>query len=338
MASLSVILKINNEEFWTKILVFFSVTVLSVDTIYKIYFGISYQNRWECILYSSLPYWLFLIYEYFFELLLMVIVGIFITTVIERYFSRVRRFIPKNVVTAFFYASAIPACSCSVIPLINTMRGNIPFRAIITFVVSAPLLNPYILVLSATMLGFKYTFIRFFCSFLLAVITGYVIEYFYYKGRHIQSNELPGCSVIGNCQAFQNTLYQKTYIIFKKIFPFMLLAAIFSVIIELWQPGDWLKNSLHNSYLLNTLIAIIVGIPVYFCNGADVLFLQPLVQQANLPLSAAIAFSLTSTSICITSLAMLIKFIGGRLTFIMLCCIVLITSILSFIVHFYGIL
>ena len=40
---------------WIKILIYFSLIVLSVDFAYKTIYGISYQNREACILYNFLP-------------------------------------------------------------------------------------------------------------------------------------------------------------------------------------------------------------------------------------------------------------------------------------------
>ena len=152
---------------------------MSIDLIYKIIDGITYQNMQDCILYSNLPRLAFLFYEYFIELFLMVIVGVFVASILEKHFSKLSKFIPKNSVSAFLYASVIPVCSCSAVPLIKAMNKKIPFRSIITFVVAAPLLNPYIIVLSISVIGIRYAVLRVICSFILAIVTGYVVELFY---------------------------------------------------------------------------------------------------------------------------------------------------------------
>ena len=93
-------------ELMRRLLIFGAILLLGLDLLYKIIFGISSSNRQDCILYENLPHWGFLLYEYFVELLLVVIAGIFVAALIERYFNRLQRFIPRNALTAFlFFAS-----------------------------------------------------------------------------------------------------------------------------------------------------------------------------------------------------------------------------------------
>ena len=316
-----------------KYLIFFSISLLILDTIYRMYHGISYLTREKCILYSTLPDWLFLIYEYFVELLLVVIVAIFAATVVEKYSSRLIKFIPKNSMTAFLYASLIPMCSCGAIPFIRTMRGKLPFRAIITFVIAAPLLNPYIILLSTTVLGLQYAVLRCLCSLILAVISGYIVEFFFNRMAHQETGIMEGCNPLGNCSIKKACVFDETYLVLKKILPFILVAGVFGIAIEVLTPSAFLKNLDLSNNLIGTVMVILIGVPIYFCNGADVLFLQPLLTFSNLPLGTAIAFSLTSTSVCITSLVLLVRFIGKKLTLILLSCIMIITLLLSLGVH-----
>ena len=55
-----------------RIIVFFAIGITVVDSVYMSVFGIHQQNRELCVLYSSMPRWLFLCYEYFFEFGLVV--------------------------------------------------------------------------------------------------------------------------------------------------------------------------------------------------------------------------------------------------------------------------
>ena len=105
----------------------------------------------------------------------MVIVGVFLATLLEKYFQRYESMYPKNPITAFIYASIIPVCACTVIPMMGTMQGKINLRTIITFIVVAPLLSPYIIMLSFSVLGFEYGILKIICSLILAVITSIVM-------------------------------------------------------------------------------------------------------------------------------------------------------------------
>ena len=326
---------LSHRDYFIKFLVYSSIFLLSLDLIYQTYSGITYQTREKCILYTSLPRWMFLLYENLIELVLIVLVGVFIAALLEKYFTRWHRFVPKNQSAAFLYASLMPVCSCGVIPLIGTMENRIPFRTTITFIVAAPLLNPYIIMVSFTVLGVKYAVLRIICSFILAVSAGYIVDYFYRRQKTREILTVAGCKLAGCCPRDKKDIYRSTYVIFRNIMPFILLAGLLSMALELLAPGDLFRGLDFENNLIGTTLVILVGVPVYFCNGADVLFLKPFINHGNLPMGTAISFSLTSTSVCISSLVMLIKFIGKKLTFILLTGVILITLSLSFLIQMF---
>lgn len=318
---------------FSKILIFSALTVLIVDTIYKYYNGITYLSRQNCILFSTLPRWAFLIYEYFFELIMLVLVGIFTAALVEKYFLRLNKIIPHNMFTAFLYASILPVCSCGVVPLSRTLQDKIPLRVMVTFIISAPLLNPYILVLSATVLGIRYMLLRIVCSFILAISIGYIAEAFGNLLDTSGTNTGQVCSSGKSCRAVSSDVYASTLQIFKMLIPFLAIAAILGIGMEMFAEDLLLPGLKFDNHLAGMLLVIFIGIPVYFCNGADVLFLKPFVVHNNLPLSTAMAFSLTSTSICISSIVLLTKFIGKKLTIVILISIALVTILLCLLIQ-----
>ena len=87
--------------------------------------------------------------------------------------------------------------------------------------------------------------------------------------------------------------------------------------------------------ILKLLIAIIIGIPMYLCNGADILLLRPFMEHLSIPLGTAIAFSMTSTAICVTSTIILFKYIGKMLTLILIVNIFVITLILCVLINLF---
>jgi len=318
---------------WMKFLILISIIILGVDTVYRSYYGITYLTREECFLYRYLSRFEFLIYEYFVELVVVVIVGVYIAALLEKHFLKYRKYIPRSPIAAFFYASAIPVCSCGVIPLIKSLDGKIPFRTIMTFLIAAPLLNPYIVVLSVSVIGYHYAILRIVCSLVLAVSAGYTVELFYLRMKKERESISETCRSGTGCTNAVNDVYESTFATLRKILPFLLFAALFGVVFESAVPEELLSFYDLSNSLLGTALVILVGVPLYFCNGADVLFLQPLIYHTGLPLGTAMAFSLTSTSICISSLALLYGYIGKKLTFIMLACVVVITFLLSFLIN-----
>ncbi|MFC2132146.1 permease, partial [Bacteroidota bacterium] len=227
--------------------------------------------------------------------------------------------------------SLIPVCSCSAIPLVYSLEGKISKQTLITFIVAAPLLNPYIIILSFSVLGFEYGILRIVSSFILAISTGYLLTF---ADKKLPGQNIPLINCDNNdCNLTTGDKYQKTYNVFKKILPYLAFAAVLGIIFEYISPAEYIKDLDLNQNLIGILLVTLVGIPVYFCNGADVLFLSPLVFYSGLPLGTAMAFSLTSTSVCISSIAMMLKFIGRKSTILLLFNVIIVTFLLAYIIN-----
>jgi uncharacterized protein len=162
---------------------FFSIAILVFDLIYKTIFQITYLTREKCLFYQLAPRPVFLLYESFGELLLLVFVGTFLAFYLEEKFSKHNNLYPKNVFVAFVYASLMPICSCMAIPIIWTLRKKISLKIIITFIVAAPILSPQIILLSLISLGPEYTLLRIIFAFIVSISTGTIIEAFYQKNK-----------------------------------------------------------------------------------------------------------------------------------------------------------
>ncbi|MBK8806005.1 MAG: hypothetical protein IPO21_04890 [Bacteroidales bacterium] len=102
-----------------RIIIWLIVAFAVIHNVYANINGIHQMNRESlCILYTSVPRWLFLIYEHFIELSIVVLIGVFAGVLVENYIKKLKRFFPKNQVLAFIYGSILPICSCGAIPLI----------------------------------------------------------------------------------------------------------------------------------------------------------------------------------------------------------------------------
>ncbi len=313
-------------------IVIFCFIFFAADFAYKTINNITYLNRENCILFRMMPKFWFLVFEYFVELFILVVIGVFLAALLESLFTKYKRLYPSNIITAFLYASLLPVCTCATIPFIGSMREKIPFRTIIAFVVAAPLLSPYIIMLSFSVLGVRYAMLRICCAFFLSMVTGIVVEFFY-------SEEKPkgiitiGICTPGECNTQKADIYLHTYEILKKLIPYLVLAGIAGIAIELFAPAHYLTQFDIPNNFVGVSLVILAGIPVYFCNGAEILVLRPLIHQSGLALGTAIAFSLTSTAVCMTSIVMLAKFLGKKLTFILVANIIITTLLLGLLIN-----
>ena len=296
-----------------------SIAIWVLDILYRTFADVSYINREKCVLYKNLPRPGFLLFEYFIETVLIVFVSVFIAVVVSKQFSRLKRFLPGNPVTAFLYGSLIPVCSCAAIPLISSMRGHSKFSTTISFALAAPLLSPYIIFLSFTVLGPTYGALRIGASFVLVMITALILDFFHRNDAlPVAHAAVEPCN--SRCVGHSGDVYLETYVGFRGLLPYVMLAGMFALALENLGIRRLILHEGLGHGVAAVVVWTLVGIPLYFCNGAEVLFLRPLVNH-GFPVGTSIAFSLTSTTVCATSIGMLLKIIGTRLTAILVVCV-----------------
>jgi hypothetical protein len=119
----------------------------------------------------------------------------------------------------------------------------------------------------------------------------------------------------------------------RKLLPYIFWGGLLSFSLEYLQPKAFLQTMSFSDEWLSMLTMTIVGVPIYVCNGADVLLLKPLLAYTDLTTGTAMVFSLTSSAVCISSIAMLFKFMGRKLTLILLANLIVITLIIGFAIN-----
>jgi len=298
---------------WARFITFAAIILTVVDMINSNVMGISQMEREKCVVYASMPRWLFLIYEYLIEYVTVVLIGVFVAVLTEQYLTKVRRFFPKNQLLAFAYGAILPICSCGAIPLIEIMKNRVPLRVIVTFLIAAPLLNPYIVMVSVTMLGFKYAVLRIVASFILAIGSAWIIDW-YVRLKNLPVLEAVNQCESSDCKSIEKDLYVKTLKIVKKLIPYILVGGIISFGLEWFNPKQFLENYHFTNPLVASVIMLVIGIPVYVCNGADVILLKPLIMYTDLTMGPAMIFSLTSSVVCVSSIVIIYKYLGAQIT------------------------
>ncbi|RPJ45455.1 MAG: hypothetical protein EHM19_05390 [Candidatus Latescibacterota bacterium] len=296
-----------------------SALLCGADFLYKTIGDISAIERERCILYRSLPPTAFLAFEYLFETIVLVLLGCFGAVLAGRLLLRWPRCFPSNPLSAWVVGSLLPLCACSTVPLLFQMRARSRFAAAISFVLAAPILSPYILVLSFTVLGFRYGVLRILSSFVLVLFTAGVLGIVRSRGPRLEGTfARPGCH--RSCAGGDPDIYLETWRIFRRLLPCLVVAGILGLLLEQADLRSFLRGGAWGDGFLALSAWALVGVPLYFCNGAEVLFLRPLMNH-GLPLGTGIAFSLTATSVCATSTAMILRALGTRMTALLLACV-----------------
>jgi uncharacterized membrane protein YraQ (UPF0718 family) len=309
-----------------RIIVFTAVLIMVTDTVYMNLNGLYDGDHTKCIVFSSMPKWSFYLLENVGELFIVVILGVMIGVIAEQYFRKIKRFYPRNQMLAFAYASILPVCSCGVVPLIDSMKRRTSLKVIVTFVCAAPLLDPYIVFLSYTVLGLKYVVIRIISAFLLAYLAGWIVELAVKKLKWDNWTENGTCGRKCDFVAERDP-FVKTMKITKKLLPYILFAGLLSFVFAMLDTKELLHGINLNAEPFSSIIMTAFGVPIYMCHGADVIFLKPFLQYTDMSLGSAMAFSLSSSAICISSIVMLSKYLGKRIAALLtgVICVLIVT-------------
>lgn len=278
------------------------------------------------LLFGNPIFFIFFIFlKFIFMVFPFIVWGIIIAGFVMKHLISGKLKIPKSVFASFALGAILPMCSCGVIPIVKTMltSKDIPVRSVITFLMVTPVLNPFVVFLSYTVLGWKYLLARIIAIFVLSVVTGIIFEKFFNRddfsdlnlcgvgkrkcdSRNRQSN----LQLKSSEHQFSVLLY--SYDMGKYLLPHMIIGITISGLFKVFFSTSFIIKYL-SSDVIGLLIVTIVGVPIFICSGEKILILKPLMDM-GLPLGHAIAFTLAGSGISATSIVLLLGVLKKRAT------------------------
>ena len=210
--------------------------------------------------------------------LLALFIGIsFLVALLQEFISEetIRRFLTKpkkwlgNILGAALGA-ATPFCSCSTVPiLVGLLNGGAPFGASMSFLISSPLLNPVILILFVTMIGWKFTLFYGIITFTFAVIIGAVWEQMglagTYKNVRIELGCCAGDGVTGPLTKKEKVRRagMQTWGLFIQVVPYLIIGAAIGSFIYGFVPEQFIIKVAGPGNFLAIPAAAVIGVPMY---------------------------------------------------------------------------
>ncbi len=247
---------------------------------------------------------------YFWELFPVIVVAVFLASLIEKLVTRKSLWLPRNTLQAALWATILPVCSCAAVPMAFSLRKSLPARAVFTFLVIAPVLNPFVLIFSYVVIGWRYTFFRILTAWILGWCSGMILE-------KITASE-PLKAEDKNTTFFHSfpdtgSLLLSTWQNLGRVyFPFV--SGIFLAGLALrYLPVPFLEV-VFSQKVAGLFLTTAASIPLFLCSGQEIPLLKPFL-QFGLPLGHAISFTLTGNGICLASIPLLVSFFGGKTTF-----------------------
>lgn len=218
------------------------------------------------------------------------VMGIVLSTLIKTFISKQKMaefFSHRNNTATILVASMIgvvsPLGSYIIIPMSAALLGiGVPLPALMALMVSSPLINPNLFVLTAGAMGLEMAVLRVVAAFFLGIIAGYSTLWMQKKLKSFPENvlrdnqtfSLDNFSDSGSertLSGFFVELYKMTRYVSKYFFLAIILAAAIKIAVN----PKYIIRIFTSDSILSVIISTGAGVPFYVCGGAAI----PVVQQ-----------------------------------------------------------
>jgi uncharacterized membrane protein YraQ (UPF0718 family) len=251
--------------------------------------------------------------------------GIFATSLIKLFLSKkqISEFFQNrknfSIILAALFGVISPLGSYVVIPLSAALfLIGTPLPVLMSLLVSSPLINPNLFLLTAGAFGYEMAILRLLSAFLLGIAAGYFTLWLI-KIKYIRTKIAVNKNNQYNIASFKQTpnkplvsrfgieLFKMTIYIGKYFF----LAIVLAAAIKIFMPPNLMIKLFKGNNFLSVLFSTVAGIPFYVCGGAAI----PVVQQlADLGLSkgAVLAFFISGPVTKISNLVLMKSAFSSR--------------------------
>lgn len=233
-------------------------------------------------------------------------------------------------------AAILPGCSCATMPMAAGIKdaGAPRIGTVAAFIFMSPLLSPVTVALTWAMLGWRMTAARIAASFAGSIALGLFINRFegwFVAGASTSADTVPPRSADPACETTScgdtaDACAQASAVsvtkgfaaslgaILGSITPYFLLGMLIAAALSTLLPEDAIPGFLGGSSgFWAYVLAALIGIPLYVCEGEEVPITFALVARGLGP-GPALTFLLGSVGTCVPTMLMARNIIGRRAT------------------------
>ena len=231
-------------------------------------------------------------------LFVMITVIGFIRTYIPH--EKMKRWLSKDKSIAGNFSAAVfgavtPFCSCSSIPIfLGFMEVGVPLGVALSFLITSPLVNEYLVVLMFGFFGWKITVAYVASGIILGTVGGMIIGKMHLE-KHLvkdlvstESKLQKAADFTGLKKRIKFGLGESTSII-KKLWVWILFGVGIGALIHNYVPAEFIQKVIDGGGALTVPIATIIGVPLYG-GCAAILPIAIVLFQKGLPIGTALAF------------------------------------------------
>ena len=240
-----------------------------------------------------------------------------IGTLIAAILSNIHQKVPMNLITAISAGTLLPLCACGVFPLVKDLMATKKIKAhiILSFLFITPMLSPYSMVLSYTILGTKYFTARLIAVVLIAVAGGFIISSFgeFKKVRdRLRGTSDPNISSLYISNRTPREYFDVGYFYFKTLSKFILMGILIGSFVSTFIPPQFIDRYVNDTFQ-GLFLTVLLVMPLHLCGGQEVVLLRPL-QSIGLSTGYQISFTIAAVGTCLATLPLFYSLFGKRLT------------------------
>ncbi|MBN1792669.1 permease [Candidatus Woesearchaeota archaeon] len=262
-------------------------------------FGLSPEAKWA----MSLNFFLYDSVKIILLLLVMISVLGFFRTYLPQ--EKVKAWMNKRRygsghLAASIFGALTPFCSCSSIPIfLGFMESGIPLGIGLSFLITSPLVNEYLVVLMLGFFGWKITLAYVASGIILGTAAGLLL------GRLGLEKELVRDLISSRKTKGKQYKEWKERVRFglgealevlKKLWLWILAGVAVGALIHNFVPEDSIRMIIEAGGVFAVPLAVVVGVPIY-ANCAAVLPIALVLFQKGVPLGTALAFMMATSAL-----------------------------------------
>lgn len=233
----------------------------------------------------------------------------------------------SSVMNASILGAILPGCACATMPMAEGLkRQGANLGTVTAFIMMSPLLSPITIAMTYGILGWKITVARVVFPFIGSIVVGVVLNYLeksrvpgfgisVSNPKFVRSFPVKGNLVLPNTcrQETKQTFWGNLVSIIREPSKYFLVGTLVASVLTTIIPEDSISRYIIFSGFAAYLVAAIVGIPLYVCEGEEVPITFALL-KVGLGIGPAFTFLMGSVGTCIPTMIMAQKIIGNRAT------------------------
>jgi len=220
----------------------------------------------------------------------------------------------------------LPGCAMTTVPLAASLRyQGARLGTLTAFIMISPILSPETIVLTAAMLGPKFTIARIAISLAVTLALGLAVNWLerrHWTGFGVPAGEAAagtgatascgGCRCACDVTTGRRTLLKSFVRLLHPLWIYFVLGLLAVAILQMFVPPPVIARHGQGGFLAY-VVAALAGIPLYVCEGGEVPLTYGLL-KAGVGAGPAFTFLLGAVGTCLPTITMAPRIIGTAAT------------------------